>query len=52
MNHARLIFEDTPEVIPVPNEFQHRKTEIIFLILDDELSPESSAAKQISGGSE
>jgi hypothetical protein len=42
MNHARLIFEDTPAFIPVPKELQHRKTEIIFLPLDDELTPQSA----------
>ena len=35
MNHARLIFEDTPAYVPVPSELQHRKTEIIFLALDN-----------------
>lgn len=48
MNHARLIFEDTPAFVPVPLEMQHRKTEIIFLPLDDELSPESFATQQNS----
>ena len=47
MNHARLIYEDTPAFIPVPSELQHRKTEIIFLPLDDELTPQS-AAQQIA----
>lgn len=50
MNHARLIFEDTPAFIPVPHELQHRKTEIIFLSLDDELMPESSATQQNLAG--
>jgi len=36
MHHARMIFEVTPAFIPVPNVLQHRKTEIIFLSLDDE----------------
>lgn len=48
MNYARLIFEDTPAFVPVPREMQHRKTEIIFLPLDDELSPESLATLQNS----
>ena len=50
MNHARLIFEDTPAFVPVPLEMQHRKTEVIFLPLDDELSPESFATQQNSVG--
>ncbi len=42
MNHARLIFEDAPAFIPVPREMQHRKVEITFLPLDDDLSPSPS----------
>lgn len=42
MNHARLIFEDAPAFIPVPREMQHRKVEITFLPLDDDLLPTSS----------
>lgn len=48
MRHARMIFEDTPAFIPVPSEMQHRKTEIIFLPLDDALSPETFSQQQIS----
>lgn len=36
MNHARLFYNDTPEFIPVPSELIHRKTEVIFLSLDEE----------------
>jgi hypothetical protein len=39
MNHARLFYNDTPEFIPVPTELIHRKTEVIFLPLDEEQSP-------------
>jgi hypothetical protein len=46
MNHARLIFEDTPAFVPVPHELQHRRTEVIFLTLEDELPLESSATQQ------
>ena len=42
MNHARLIFEDAPAFIPVPREMQHRKVEITFLPLEDDLSPSPS----------
>ena len=35
MSHARLIFEDTPDVISVPTALRHRKTEVIFLSLDE-----------------
>jgi len=48
MNHARLIFEDTPAFVPVPRELQHRKTEVIFLTLDDETSIATSAPVQNS----
>ncbi|MEY3788830.1 MAG: hypothetical protein RLZ75_3038 [Pseudomonadota bacterium] len=40
MHHARLIFEDTPTFVQVPRELQHRKTEVIFLTLDDETTTE------------
>jgi len=42
MNHARLIYEDTPAFIPVPKEMQHRKTEITFLPMDDEPAPQTT----------
>ena len=48
MHHARLIFEDTPAFVPVPRELQHRKTEIIFLTLDDETTTEVSAEQHIT----
>jgi len=46
MNHARLIFEDTPAFVPVPRELQHRKTEVIFKTLDGESTIEASADLQ------
>ena len=52
MNHARLIFEDTPAFIPVPSELQHRKTEVIFLPLDNELSPQFAAQQTAVAQSE
>ncbi len=46
MNHARLIYEDTPAFIPVPWELLHRKTEIIILSLEDEvITPPMISAK-------
>ncbi len=36
MNHARLVFNDTPETITIPKALQHRRTEVIILPLDDE----------------
>ena len=47
MKHARMIVEDTPAFIPAPSELQHRKTEIIFLPLDDELTWESAPVKAV-----
>jgi hypothetical protein len=46
MHLTRLIFEDTPDFVPVPIELQHRKTEVIFLTLDDETTTEISAEQQ------
>lgn len=42
MNHAQLIYEDTPAFIPVPKEMQHRKIKITFLPMDDEPVPQST----------
>ena len=39
MNPARIIYEDTPAYIPIPDELRHRKVEVIFWPLDDELPP-------------
>jgi len=49
MSHARLIFEDTPAFVPVPSELQHRKTEVIFLALDD--AAKKAIATPVSMGS-
>lgn len=39
MNPARMIYEDTPAFIPVPDALQHRKTEVIVWPLDDNATP-------------
>lgn len=41
----KQIHEDTPDVIPVPEPLRHRRTEVIFIALDDLPSrkPESGA---------
>jgi len=36
MYAIRQIIEDPQDVIPVPPEFRHRLTEVIFLALDQE----------------
>ena len=36
---VRLMFDDAPDVIPVPEELRHRQVECIFLLLD-EVEPE------------
>jgi hypothetical protein len=38
----RRIIDDTPDVIPIPPEFHHRRTEVIFIALDQE--PEADAS--------
>jgi hypothetical protein len=35
MEPIRIIYEDTPDSIPVPEALRHRKTEIILWPLDD-----------------
>jgi hypothetical protein len=39
MNPERLIFNDTPAFIPVPEAFQHRKVEVILWPLDEDAEP-------------
>jgi hypothetical protein len=39
MNPSRIIYEDTPAYIPIPDELRHRKVEVIFWPLDDEVQP-------------
>ena len=34
MNPARIIYEDTPAYIPIPEEMRHRKVEVIFWPLE------------------
>ena len=39
MNPKRLVFNDTPAIIPVPVAFQHRKVEVILLPLNEDTEP-------------
>lgn len=46
MSHARLIFDDAPEVIDVPAELRHQRVEVIFLSLDDEAQAPKEQASE------
>jgi hypothetical protein len=35
MNPLRVVYEDTPAVIPVPDGMRHRRTEVVFRSLDE-----------------
>ena len=37
MNPVRLIYDDTPDFIPIPQAMRHRRTEIIVRPLDADL---------------
>ena len=39
MHPSRLIYEDTPAYIPVPEDLRHRKIEVIFWPLESESTP-------------
>lgn len=43
MSYVRLLFEDTPAFIPVPAHLQHRRVEVIFILLDDDNVESSSS---------
>jgi hypothetical protein len=38
MQPIRIIYEDTPDSIPIPEQLRHRKTEIILWPLEDAAS--------------
>jgi hypothetical protein len=44
MNPTRMIYEDTPPFIPVPEALRHRRTEVIVWPLDDSAEPESPSS--------
>ena len=45
----RQIHNDPAEMIPVPPELRHRKTEVIFIALEDpSLPPQLDAGRQVS----
>lgn len=43
MNPVRLIYDDTPDFIPIPQSMRHRKTEIIVWPLDSDLEAPTPA---------
>lgn len=45
MNPARIIYEDTPAYIPIPDELRHRRVEVIFWPLDDEAQPAAKSRR-------
>ena len=44
MQPIRIIYEDTPDSIPVPEQLRHRKTEIILWPLEDQASSKESTS--------
>jgi len=49
MNPIRMIYEDTPAFIPVPEALRHRKTEIIVWPLDEESVPAAPTTRPAGG---
>ncbi len=45
----RQIIEDPQEVIAIPPEFRHRKTEVIFMLLEDCETPTQPRANWFNG---
>lgn len=45
----RQIIEDPQEVIPIPPEFRHKPTEVIFLLLDSDETQAMSRAAWFDG---
>jgi hypothetical protein len=45
MQPIRIIYDDTPESIPVPEELRHRKAEMILWPLEERVADEDSGSK-------
>lgn len=43
MGHIRRVIDDAPESIPVPDEFRHRRIELIIWPLGDDAEPSAIA---------
>lgn len=50
MQPIRIIYDDTPDSIPVPEELRYRKTEIILWPLEDKGSVVEQSRESDSGG--
>ena len=46
MNPIRIIYQDTPDSIPVPEELRHRRTEIILWPLEETPPTEAVSATE------
>ncbi len=46
MNPARVIYEDTPDFIPIPEGMRHRKVEVIFWPLDEAAAPSEKTRRR------
>jgi hypothetical protein len=49
MNPVRLIYDDTPDFIPIPEAFRHCKTLIIIWPLDEDQASVSSDSRTNQG---
>jgi hypothetical protein len=49
MNPVRIIYDDTPDFVPIPEALRHRKIEIILWPLDDQAVPVSPVLRPDSG---
>lgn len=47
MTPVRIIYEDTPDFIPIPEALRHRKTEIIVWPLDSDLEAPMPASDTV-----
>ena len=49
MNPVRLIYDATPDFIPIPQALRHRKTEIIVWPLDENQTPAAPDSRTDQG---
>ena len=41
MQAIRQIYEDAPDIIPVPEAFRHRRLEVLLIVEEETVSPPS-----------
>ena len=46
MNPIRIVYEDTPDAIPVPEELRHGRSEIIIWPLESDAAPENTTRRR------